>query len=120
MIFRRACFVGICCTSLLAQWPKYPTPGVPRTADGKPNLTAPAPRTADGHPDFSGNWEYYRERTAPPPVPVGASSGLGPITPNTSPFFNIGVGLKEPIPFTPWAAELRKSRAAANNKDNPD
>ena len=30
--------------------------GVPKTADGKPDLTAPAPRTADGKPDFSGNW----------------------------------------------------------------
>jgi hypothetical protein len=39
-----------------AQWLKYPTPGMPRTADGKPNLSAPAPRTADGKPDFSGVW----------------------------------------------------------------
>ena len=35
---------------LAAQWLTYPTPGIPRTADGKPNLTAPAPRTADGKP----------------------------------------------------------------------
>ena len=27
-----------------AQWLNYPTPGTPRTTDGKPNLTAPAPR----------------------------------------------------------------------------
>ncbi len=120
MIFRSALLAGMFSTALLAQWPKYPTAGVPRTADGKPDLTAPTPRTSDGHPDFTGNWDYYRERPAPPPVPTGASSGLGPVTPNTSPFFNIGVGLKDPIPFTPWAAELRKSRAAANNKDNPD
>ena len=40
-----------------AQWVNYPTPGMPRTADGKPNLEAPAPRTADGKPDFSGLWE---------------------------------------------------------------
>jgi hypothetical protein len=26
-----------------AQWVHYPTPGVPRTSDGKPNLAAPAP-----------------------------------------------------------------------------
>jgi hypothetical protein len=37
-----------------AQWLNYPTPGIPRTKDGKPNLTAPAPRTADGRPDLSG------------------------------------------------------------------
>ena len=120
MIFRSVLLAGMFCTAVLAQWPKYPTAGVPRTADGKPDLTAPTPRTADGHPDFTGNWDYYRERPAPPPVPTGASTGLGPVTPNTSPFFNIGVGLKDPIPFTPWAAELRKSRASANNKDNPD
>jgi len=40
-----------------AQWLDWPTPGIPRTADGKPNLTAPAPRTAEGKPDFSGVWE---------------------------------------------------------------
>jgi len=44
-------------TSAGAQWLDWPTPGIPRTADGKPNLTAPAPRAADGRPDFSGLWE---------------------------------------------------------------
>ena len=42
---------------LQAQWIKQPTPGIPRTADGKPNLTAPAPRTPEGKPDFSGMWQ---------------------------------------------------------------
>src|SRR5881296_1873137 len=41
---------------LAAQWFDYPTRGVPRTPDGKPNLKAPAPRTADGKPDLSGMW----------------------------------------------------------------
>jgi hypothetical protein len=40
-----------------AQWVKYPTPGIPRTPDGKPNLTAPAPRASDGKPDLSGVWQ---------------------------------------------------------------
>ena len=44
-------------TPLAAQWLKYPTPGIPRTPDAKPNLTAPAPRTADGKPDLSGLWQ---------------------------------------------------------------
>src|ERR1700746_2663699 len=40
-----------------SQWLNLPTPGIPRTADGKPNLTAPAPRTPDGKPDLSGMWQ---------------------------------------------------------------
>jgi hypothetical protein len=42
--------------ALAAQWITRTTPGIPRTPDGKPNLTAPAPRTADGRPDLSGLW----------------------------------------------------------------
>ena len=37
-----------------AQWLDFRTPGIPRTADGKPNLAAPAPKTLDGKPDLSG------------------------------------------------------------------
>ena len=43
--------------SVSAQWIRYPTAGVPRTRDGKPDLAAPAPRMADGKPDFSGLWQ---------------------------------------------------------------
>src|SRR5436309_7234779 len=43
--------------SLRPQWLDWLTPAIPRTADGKPNLTAPAPRTPDGKPDFSGLWQ---------------------------------------------------------------
>ncbi|HVG71697.1 MAG TPA: hypothetical protein VM819_12335 [Vicinamibacterales bacterium] len=39
-----------------AQWLNLPTPGLPRLADGKPNLDAPAPRMPDGKPDLSGLW----------------------------------------------------------------
>ena len=50
---------------LSAQW-NYPTAGIPRTADGKPNLSAPAPRTADGKPDFSGTWDVEHNKPCPP------------------------------------------------------
>jgi hypothetical protein len=39
-----------------AQWLNYKEPGVPRMADGQPNLSARAPRTRDGKPDLSGVW----------------------------------------------------------------
>jgi hypothetical protein len=39
-----------------AQWLNYPTPNIPRTVDGKPDLEAQPPRAADGRPDFSGVW----------------------------------------------------------------
>ena len=45
-----------------AQWLDRPTPNIPRTSDGKPNLAAPAPRGADGHPDLTGRG--YRSSTA--------------------------------------------------------
>src|SRR5689334_3890623 len=46
---------GVACSP--ARWVNYRTPGIARTADGKPNLTAPAPRASDGKPDLSGLWQ---------------------------------------------------------------
>jgi hypothetical protein len=41
-----------------AQWLNYREPGIPRTPDGKPRLTAPAPKDPSGKPDLSGVWMH--------------------------------------------------------------
>src|ERR1700730_17825685 len=119
-----ALLFAVMATSVPAQWLHYPTPGVPRTADGKPNLDAPAPRTADGKPDLSGLWENVRvpgRRGAAPGTPPEAPAGPPPPGPPVATFFNIGAGFKEGLlPLQPWAADLLKKRSADNDKDNPD
>jgi hypothetical protein len=52
----RRCVIFAMALPLAGQWLHLPTPGIPRTSDGKPDLKAPAPRTADGKPDLSGLW----------------------------------------------------------------
>ena len=94
-----------------AQWTNHPTAGVPRTADGKPNLAARTPRTADGKPDFSGLWEPGK---GPDSAPVAGAPALAPE------FGDIAASLKGPLPYRPWALDLRKARQAENGKDNPD
>jgi hypothetical protein len=42
--------------TVAAQWVNHPTPGTPRTRDGKPILTARTPRATGGKPDLSGVW----------------------------------------------------------------
>ncbi len=49
--------LAVMAASAAAQWINYPTPGTPRTKDGKPRLTAPAPKARDGKPDLSGIWQ---------------------------------------------------------------
>jgi hypothetical protein len=69
-----------------AQWLNYPTPGIPRLPDGKPNLAAKAPRTRDGKPDLSGVWHVYAEpldekqRLFGPNVGVVSVPGMEPDT----------------------------------------
>src|SRR5690348_7784482 len=40
-----------------AQWLDYPTGGIPRTHDGKPDLSAPTPRGRNRKPLLSGLWQ---------------------------------------------------------------
>ena len=96
---------------LPAQWLNYPTAGIPRTADGKPNLSAPAPRMADGKPDFSGVWEMEHNKPCPP-------DGCNDIPPPQE-FGNIAWSLKDGLPYQPWASELAQSRRASLRKDDP-
>src|SRR5579863_9730792 len=56
-LFFRLALLCAAVASVYGQWVNYPTPGMPRTRDGKPNLSGPAPRTADGKPDLSGLWQ---------------------------------------------------------------
>jgi hypothetical protein len=78
-----------------AQWLKYKTPGIPRTPDGKPNLSAPAPRMADGKPDLSGLWRTDAAGTA---ATGKAEDGVKPL---------------------PWAVALTKKRKETIGRESP-
>jgi hypothetical protein len=78
-----------------AQWLKYKTPGIPRTPDGKPNLSAPAPRMADGKPDLSGLWRTDAAGTA---ATGKAEDAVKPL---------------------PWAVALTKKRKETIGRDSP-
>lgn len=82
---------------LAAQWEGYPTPGIPRLPDGKPNLAAPVPKAPDGRPDLSGIWLASRAifdlRQAMPPG--------------------------ETIPLSPAGDAIFKQRQATLSKDDP-
>jgi hypothetical protein len=103
-----------------AQWLNHPTPGIPRTPDGKPNLSAPAPRAADGRPDLSGLWQT---NSAPPEVLKRlipqATNGAGEEPPSQY-FINIFSGFKPgDEPLLPAAAEAFRLRARNFTNESP-
>jgi hypothetical protein len=91
-----------------AQWLDYPTLGVPRTADGKPNLAAPAPRTRDGKPDFTGMWGWETRANC-----LGHCND----TQISREFINIAANLKGGPPYKPGVADLVTRRTAAQDED---
>jgi hypothetical protein len=99
--FRIAAILMLCAraaTSVDAQWLKQPTPGMPRTADGKPNLAVATPRAADGHADLSGLWQLGTE--------IGYAA-------------NITADIA-PADIQPWASALSRKRLEDFGKDDPE
>src|SRR5437867_13422767 len=97
-----------------AQWLNYPDARIPRTKDGKPNLTAPAPRL-NGKPDVSGLWQA--ERTPEREYNAVLGSGFTDVQPDTSfitkNVLNVFWGMKpEDVPLRPEAAAILKQREA--------
>src|SRR6516165_3324250 len=84
---------GLLSRPAAAQWLNYPTKGTPRTADGKPDLTAPTPRRPDGKPDLTGVW-------------MGTTKYM----------INLAADIKdEDMPFQPWARDEYKRRRATES-----
>jgi hypothetical protein len=108
-----------------AQWMHYPTPAIPRTRDGKPNLSAPSPRAANGKPDLSGLWQVE-------PTPSDEMTRLfGPdiytlsvpgddIRDLSKYVFSVLADFKpEEAPIRPEAARIVESRMRAMGTGNP-
>jgi hypothetical protein len=93
--------------SAFAQWLDYPTPGIPRTQDGKPDLSAPAPRAQGGKPDLSGIWSPVPLKNLPP-RPFGTPNNL---------IYRLVEGSE--VPLRPEAAALFKQRSDNHGAGRP-
>src|ERR1700690_3095974 len=111
MLGLRALIFGLLLSPLPGQWISYPTAGVPRTPDGKPDLAAACPRTAYGKPNLAGLWivPTQREPNANFPGCAAAADDL----------INIAARLKGALPYQPWAAELVKTRRSEQRVNDP-
>ena len=98
-----------------AQWLNHRDPKIPRTADGKPNLSAPAPRV-NGRPDLSGVWQTERTpaeefaRVLGPGI-LQLQVDIADVTKN---HLNVFWGLKpEEEPLRPEGAAIFRQRRAS-------
>ncbi|MEO8097163.1 MAG: hypothetical protein ABI811_05635 [Acidobacteriota bacterium] len=101
-----------------AQWVQYPTAGVPRKADGKVDMSAPAPRMADGKPDFSGVWMTGETDTRRTETPTDSPGDPRNIRASRQ-MANIGVDLPGGLPYQPWLVPIVKERTANRAIDDP-
>ena len=112
--------ICLICEPLSAQWLNYPTPGIPRLQDGKPNLVAPAPRTADGKPDLSGIWGLACPVADNLNGTVTGANVFCATEVSVPPeFFNFGQSIQDGLPYLPWASEVVRKTRAAGRPDDP-
>jgi hypothetical protein len=96
---------GLASSPAFGQWANVRSSNIPRTPDGKPNLSAPTPRAADGKPDLSGLWVVSQSFVDG--VPKYFRNLAADLNPEEAPNMQ------------PWAEALVKQRLADLGKDIP-
>jgi len=119
---RRVSFLlGISLIVANAQYLGHRDAGIPRTKDGKPNLSAPTPRAANGKADLSGIWQAEASPFSElAPFLGGGVNGLGEDVPSKY-FISILADFKpEEAPLQPAAAAAFRKHAQDQGKDAPN